>query len=139
MRVENQNALAGCEAARLDHDRRPLGAHVVRIERGASEGGETCGGYGMALEELLGESLGALESRGSGAGPEAGAPAGLKGIDGSRDERRLGADNRELDLLAGCERGKRLDVVGRHIDIADTGLERGSGVARSDQDGIDSR
>ena len=54
----------------------------------------------MALEEFLGERLGAFELRGACARPEALQAARLERIDDAGDERPFGPDDREIDALA---------------------------------------
>ena len=85
----DDHALARREPARLHDDGRALLLHVRRIEGLAREGGVGRRRNAVALEEFLGEGLGAFELRGLARGPEALEAARLERIDDAGDEWRL--------------------------------------------------
>ena len=90
--VDDDHALAGGEAAGLDHDRRALPAHPVGVEVLARERRDRPrSGMPWRLQEFLGEGLGAFELRGRLARPEAAQPGGRERIDHAGHQRCLRA------------------------------------------------
>ena len=88
----------------------------------------------MPCQEILGEGFRALELRCSGTGAEAGQAGVLEAVDDAGDERRFGADNREVDSFLLRERDQGVDVVRRYRRIANLVLARRTRVARRDDD-----
>jgi hypothetical protein len=77
--------------------------------------------------ELLGERLAALEARGRARRPERGDAPGRERVDEAERERRLGADDHEVDRKRLRERDLRLDVArARAVALRDA---RDAGIA----------
>ena len=98
----DEHTLARREAVGLDDAGRP---GFVENGSGRHRGG---------LEHLLGEGLRPLDARGRLARPEHGHAGAPKLVRDARDERRLGADDDEVDLVLPAEAEEALDVV--HAD-----------------------
>ena len=121
-RLADGDALAGGEAVCLDHDPPPRGVERGRKgDRGALRR-ERAGmrhSHPGRVRELVAERLRALDPCGGRGRPERGDPRGHERVRDARGERRLGADDGEVDP---CAEGSR-DDRGR--------VER---VARGDRD-----
>ena len=91
------------------------------VENGS---GRYCGG----LQHLLGEGLRPLDARGRLARPEHGHAGAPKLVRDARDERRLGADDDEVDLVLAAEAEEALDVV--HADRVAAAECRDPGIPR---------
>ncbi len=72
-------------------------------------------------------------------GPKQARPAAAEPIDDAGDQRALGPDDGEPDILANRELQQGVDVVGRNVDIAHLGLECRARVPRSDEYLLDPR
>ena len=83
----------------------------------------------MALQEFLGEGLGAFELRGGLARPEATQARGREGVDHADHQRRLGTDDGEADLLGLRQRHQAGDVFGGDVDVAHARLGGGAAIA----------
>jgi hypothetical protein len=83
----------------------------------------------VAFQEFLGEGLGAFEPRRGLPRAEAAQARGRERIDHAGHERRLGADDREPDLLRTRQRHETVDVLGLDGHVADARLGRGAAVA----------
>ena len=129
----DDHALAGGQAVGLDDDRRALPAHPVGVEGLARERRIGRGGNAVALQEFLGEGLGAFELRGGLARPEAAQAGGGEGVDDADHQRAFGADDGEADLLGLGERHEAGDVLGGDVDVAHARLGGGAGVAGRDE------
>ena len=86
----------------------------------------------VALHEGLGEVLRALELRGGLRRPEDRETGFAEAVDDARGERRLGADQREGDVVLAHARDQLADVGERSVFKA--GFEGRAGVARGDVD-----
>ena len=87
----------------------------------------------MALQEFLGEGLGAFELRGGLARSEAAQAGGREGVDHADHQRRLGTDDGEPDLFGLGQRHQAGDVLGGDVDVAHARLGGGAAVAGRDQ------
>ena len=115
-RGADDGALAGRQSVGLHHARRAeLAAEPPRrhriIERPESRGGNPVAGH-----EVLGEGLGALDRRGTGAGAEDRQPALAQAIGQTRHQRHLGSDDDQVDVVASGEAGQAIGVVQREIE-----------------------
>jgi hypothetical protein len=127
----HHHALAGGQAVGLDDDRRALGVHVGVGGGGVGEGLVLGRRDLVALQELLGEVLGAFELGGEPGRPEDRQAGGAEGVHDAGGQRRLGADHGEGDLLGPDEVDQRRDGGDGHV--LDAGLAGGAGVARRDE------
>ena len=93
----------------------------------------------MACEEVLGEGLRAFELRRGRGRAEARQSQLGEAVHDAGDERRLGADDRQCDVLVPRELRECLDIVGRDGDVAKFVLARRAGVARGDEHFVDAR
>ena len=132
-RLRHDDAFAGRQAIGLDDDRRALitnvGQRLVEVGEILVVGRRDV----VAGEEILREGLRAFElGRGRGRA-EAGQVGFYKTVDDARNERRLGADDGQVDgfILGECEQG--IDVVRADVDIAAFRLGSGAGVTGRDQ------
>ena len=135
----DHHALAGGQAARLDHQRRALAAQPRGIEAVAREGRGARRRNAMASQEFLGKGLGALEPRGRLARSEALQSARGECVDRACHQRCLRPDDGELDLLGGCQLHEPRDVLRRDVHVAYLGFRRGARVAGSHQHVRDAR
>ena len=109
-RRRDDDALARGQAVGLDDDRRARGVDVGVRRGGVGEGLVAGGRDAVALHEVLGEGLRALElRRGLGRAEDAQA-AGAEDVDHAGRERRLGADDGQRDLLGEREVGERVEI-----------------------------
>jgi len=132
-RQRHHHALARRQTVGLDHDRRAVRAHMRQRRRQFVEHRVAAGGDAVPLQELLGECLAAFELRGGGAWSEHAQTGGAKPIDYTGDQRRLRADHGEIHRFALRQRQQRVEVGGRHRDIAAFGFAGGAGIARRHQ------
>jgi hypothetical protein len=88
----------------------------------------------VTLEEILGEGFRAFEPCGEFARPEATQSRGRERVAEADDERRFGADDREVDSLLPREGEQGRDVVRGDVDVGRVRLEPRAGVARRDED-----
>ena len=97
-RRADHDALAGREAVGLDHDRRAA-ARAPRPRRSVASVNVRIGGGrdAVARAEILGEGLGALELRRRAARAEAAQAGRRERVDDAEHQRRLGADDGEVD------------------------------------------
>ncbi len=131
----DDNAFAGGQAVGFDHDRRALALDVgVGLGR-IGERLEPRGRDVVALEELLGEILGAFELRGGLRRPEDTHSARLEQIDDAGSQRRFGSDHGQIDLLTCGKSGERARIGDRHVHHV--ALARGTGVAGCDEHLLD--
>jgi hypothetical protein len=93
----------------------------------------------VAGEEVLGEGLAALQPRGGGGGAEHAQAGGAEQVDDAGHQRRLGADDGQVDVLVAGQFAQAFQVVGLDRHVAALGLERGAGVARRDQHFVHAR
>ena len=128
----HDHALARCQAIGLDHDGRADLVDVGMRRRRVGEGDVERRRDAVALHEVLGEGLGALELRGRLGRAEDAQAARAEFVDHPGRQRSLGADHGERDLLGLREVGQRLHVGHRHVDQAV--VERGAAVAGSHVD-----
>ena len=99
-RLGDDHALARGEAVGLQH--RGVGG-AVHLRLGLLVGGELHprrGRHAGLLHQLLRERLAALDPRGRGARAERAQALGLERVHDAGDERRLGPDHGQVDLLA---------------------------------------
>ncbi len=135
----DHHALAGGQAARLDHQRRALAAQPRGIEAVAREGRGARRRNAMPSQEFLGKGLGALEPRGRLTGSEAlESPCG-ECVDDTCHQRCLRSDDGEVDPLGGSQLHEPRDILRRDVQVAYPGFGRGAGVAGSHQHGRDAR
>ena len=97
--LRQHHALAGREAGRLDDHLVVGGLEVGLGLREVGEGRVARGGDAVALHEVLGEGLGALQPRGRGRGAEARDAGRAAGVREAVHERLLRPDHDEADLL----------------------------------------
>ena len=98
----DDDALAGGQTVGLDHERRADRADVGARRAGVGEGARGGGRDAVAAHQLLGEDLAALELGGGAAGAEDPQPVRLEEVDDAGGQRRLGADDGQVDrALAG--------------------------------------
>ena len=85
------------------------------IFRGRAEASQRRGGGGHAVfqEDLFGEDLAAFQLGGAFVWPEDPEVPGLKNVHDAGAQWRFGANDGEVDLLLGGERGQGIDVGGR--------------------------
>ena len=104
-RLGDDDALAGGEAVGLDHDRQRLRRRDRPCAAAASREAAVGGGRDAELgAEVLGEALRAFEL-GRGLGRAEGLDAGRRQVVGeARDQRRLGPDHDEADVVVAAER-----------------------------------
>ena len=88
----------------------------------------------VALQEILGEGLRAFELRRGLRGPKQRSPAASNVSHEADDQRRLGADDGQVDLFPLREGEQGGDVVGGDVDVGRVRLEPRAGVARRDED-----
>ena len=103
----HDDALAGGQSVRLDHDRRATPAHEGARAFGIAEPSVGAGRYGVGGAQVLGEPLGALEPgrrRRRSEGPDAGAG---ERIDQPRYQRALRSDHHQVDGVVTAEGGHR--------------------------------
>ena len=93
----------------------------------------------MAGHEILAEGLRALQLRGLCARAEAAQASIGEAVDDTGYKRRLGADDREVDGFLAREPKECINILGADVAILDAGLERGAGIARSDEHLVDAR
>ena len=128
----DDHAFAGGQAVGLHHDGALVAVLQVRDRLlGVAEGAEVGRGHVGVAEQVLAEDLAGLELRGELAGPEGGYPRVGEGVDGPGRERRLGANDRQADLVLAGELDKRGDVAVGDVDVL--GIGRRAGVARGDE------
>jgi len=95
----DDDALAGGQAVGLDDDRGALLVDVGMGRGGIGEGLETGGRDVVASHEALGEILGGFKLRGFLGRAENLQAAGAEDIDHAGRQRRLGADQRQVNLV----------------------------------------
>ena len=133
----DHDALAGGEPVGLDHDRRALGAHVSLRRRRRGEALIGRGRNVARLAQILGEALGAFELGGRLARTEGLDPGGAEIIHDAGAERRLGADDDEIDLVRPAERDHRR-MVG-NVERHQLAFPRDAGIARRAVELLDQR
>ena len=99
LRPADEDALAGGETVGFDD-----AGSTHRSQLGRSRNARR-------FHDLLGERLRPLDAGGLGAGAEDGDPRAAQVVRDSRDERGLGADHDEVDLVFPAEPEQALDVV----------------------------
>ena len=129
----DDHALARGQAIGLDDDGRAL---LAQVGQGRLDLGEVAiggGGDPVAGEEVLGEGLRAFQLGGAGGRAEDIQAALAEQVVHACHQRRLGADDGQLDVLRG-EVGQLLQ--GQHVDgdVLALGFGGGAGVARGDED-----
>ncbi len=123
------HALAGCQAVGFDDNR---SAVIMDECQGLIEVGEDAVAGGrdtVSGQEVFGEGLRALQLRRLTGGSEDGQPGVQKGVDDARDQWRFGAHDRQVDGRLLGEIQQTGNVFGTDVDVAQTGLARGSGIA----------
>ena len=125
----HDDALAGSESVRLDHDRRADLAHVSQSRLERAEYCVACRRDVVAEQKGLGIRLGTFELGGDPARPETGQALGTKAVDQAEHQRRLRSDHSQIDPLGMREPQQAIDVGDRHFRIAHARLARGSGIA----------
>ena len=129
----HDDPLARGQPVGLDDNGRPFGFEVGERRVQVREGRVLGGGDALAGEKVLGEALRALELGRRPAGPEAAKPRGFKGVHDPRDEGRLGTHDGEVDAVVAGEGDQPLDVGRRQGQVLHSGLPRGAGVSRCDE------
>jgi hypothetical protein len=111
--VASMSSMAACASSSVIATTTPLPAarpsalmtmgapcvHVGVRGRGVGEGGVARGGDAVALHEVLGKGLGALQLRGRLGGAEDAQAAGAEHVHHAGGQRRLGADHGQRDLV----------------------------------------
>ncbi len=132
----DDHALAGGQAVGLDDDR---GAALAYIVEGGLEFGELAvlrGWYAVAFHERLRECLRPFELRRRGPRAETAQAGVLETVDDAGDERSLGSDDRQVDVLGLRQPEQAVDVLGTDVDVPHARLVRRPGVAGRDDHGI---
>jgi hypothetical protein len=130
----DDDTLAGGEAVRLDHDRRPPVTNVLQRLAEFREAAICRGRNAVTLEKRFAERLRPFQLRGLGGRAEAGKAALAEAVHDARHEGHLGTYDGQADGF-GFRHGQQLvDVIGRDRDVARARLQRRTGVARRDQD-----
>ncbi len=121
--LRQDHALAGGEAVGLDHDRRAVFAHVGLGGLGVGEVAVARGGRAHGVADLLGEGLRRLQPRGRRRGPEDREARVAQHVGYAGGQRRLGADDHQVDGVLAGELGHRAAVedvqVGAFGDLRD--------------------
>ena len=127
-RLRDHHALSRRQPVRLDDDRQALRRD---ISFGGARFGEAAigGGWDAVFgAKILGEAFGAFEPRGCSGRPEHFHPGGFEIVGETGDQRRLGADHHEADVILLAEADHRFMVrhVERHAlgDLGDSGIAR---------------
>src|SRR6202041_464924 len=118
------------ESVRFDDQRQTLRPEIGGVEIGGRGSGETCAWDVMPPQEILGEGLRTFEARGVARGAEAAPIGGCEAIDDTGDQRRLGTDDCQVDILVDRRPKQCFDIVCRDVEIADVGFERVAGRRR---------
>ncbi len=103
-RRRDDDALAGGEPVRLDHDGRAARAHIGLRRRGLGEALIGRGRDGVRAAEILGEALGALEPRRRLARAERLDARRFEIVDDAGHQRRFRPDDHQIDRLRLAER-----------------------------------
>ena len=111
-RLADNDALPGCQARRLDHHGRPEPARSVLRRRDLRVHLRASRRDPLVQHELFRERLRRLNLRGGLRRSEDGQTGGPEVIDDARSQRRLGANDREIDGSFSRERCQRSDLAG---------------------------
>jgi hypothetical protein len=139
VRLANDDALAGRQAIRLDHQRQPLRAHVAFVEIRRRESGEARCWDAVPREEIFGESLRTFQARGRLRWAEASLAGGAKTIGDAGDQWTFRAYDGQIDVFLEGEFKQAVEVVGCDVDVADFGFCGRARVAGRDEHVIDAR
>jgi len=126
----HHHALAGGQAVGLDDDRRAVRTHVGQCGSELGEHRIARGGNVVAVQEILGEGLGAFQLRGHRARAEDAQAGGAETVDHAGHQRHFGADHGEIDFLLARKLEQAFEIVDGDIRVAHAALARGAGVAR---------
>ena len=139
LRLGDDHTLACGKAARLDDGH---GIECVEMRErglGVGEGFGRAGRDAVLQQKRLAVRLRTFQSSRSSRRTKRRDAGGLAGVDESVDERILGTDDHEADLVLLCGGDDALDVGGPHVQVATTRLDRSTGIARCEQDLVDLR
>ncbi len=106
----DDDALAGGEPVRLDHDRQFLRRQIGLGRRRVAKTAIGAGRNGKLAAQILGEALRAFELRRRFRGAEDLEPGGKQIVGKSRDERRLRSDHDKIDILVPAKPDHRLMI-----------------------------
>ena len=93
----------------------------------------------MTSKEIFGEGLRTFQLRSAFGWPEDGQPGGTKRVNHANDQRRFRANDGQVDIFILGEAKQRRNIGNADGDVLQRRLQRGTGVAWRDVDGINQR